>query len=73
MKPQPVSCTCESTLLHAKVHVSILYPYHLLFCFGRASSHAVSIPFDMARQMNVLNLMLLSLIKVLRALIGWRI
>ena len=46
---------------------------HSLFCFGSASSHAVSIPLDMERQMKVLNRMLLSFISVLRALIGWRI
>lgn len=45
---------------------------HSLLCFGSASSHAVSIPLDMERQTNVLNRMLLSLMSVLRALIGWR-
>ena len=49
-----------------------MYP-HSLFCLGRASSHAVSIPLDMERQMKVLNRMLLSFISVLRALIGWKI
>ncbi len=45
---------------------------YLLFCFGSASSHPVSIPLEMARLMKVRNLMLSSLISALRAWMGWK-
>ena len=48
-----------------KCTVSVILP----FCFGRASSQSLSMPLDMARQMNVRNFMLL-LSRVLMALIG---